>query len=78
MTTTRYIELTTGDKTSHVTLHTRRTLAEIHNMFRRAVSDRGGNPAHVACWQTHGDPIAHVDITAMPSVDHRAIFQALA
>ena len=67
MTTTRHIELTTDGKTSIVTLQEPRTLAEINAMFCRAVSDRGGNPAHVACWQTHGDPIAHVDITAMPS-----------
>jgi hypothetical protein len=78
MTTTRYIELTTGTKTSHITLSTRRTLAEIYNMFRLAVANIGGNPAHVACWQAQGDSIAHVDLTAMPSVDHRAVFQVLA
>lgn len=65
MTTTRHIEITNDDgRTRDVTLHTPRTLAEIHDLFRRAVLKNGGNPARVACWMADCEPIAHVHIGA--------------
>lgn len=64
--TTRHIELTDGHKAHSITLHTPRTLAEINDLFRDAVSRQGGNPASVSCWQAHTDPIAHVHIEPLP------------